>query len=168
MFELAPKTEKLLGLFASSDYGTEFSYEKILSETGCDLREGDRQRIYTVVRRLERDHRRTLLNLRGRGYKVAQPGEFVGSMRVRAGRAKTQIVLAERTGQATPLELLNDIESREHADYGVFVSRVKQAFAYQTAWNAQQDRRIAEIERKLGMDNPATIEGDAVEDDSTE
>lgn len=166
MFELASKTKRLLAMFEKAPYGAEFTYAQILQETECDLMEGDRQRIYTVVRRLERDHRRTLLNLRGRGYKVARPGEFVSAMRVRGGKARRQIVLASRTGNAAPLELLKDGESRDLADYQAFTSRVQAAFKVQTVWNEQQDERLRQIEQRLGITEAATVEGDAVEDDA--
>lgn len=166
MFELHPKTKKLLERFASADYGTEFSYAQILQETDCDLLDGDRQRIYTVIRRLERDHRRTLMNLRGRGYKVAEPGEHVESMRIRSGRAKRHMALARRTGDATPLDLLDDTERRTLADQMAFNSHVVQALRYQSSWNRQQDDRIAEIEAELrklrGV--PEVIEGEATEE----
>ena len=82
MFELPPKTKRMLEFFASVPYGTETTYAKILQDTDCDLMDGDRRYVYTVVARLERDHQRTLRNQRGRGYKVAEPGEFVDSARV--------------------------------------------------------------------------------------
>lgn len=168
MFELHAKTKKLLECFASADYGTEFSYAEILQKTGCDLVESDRQRIYTVVRRLERDHRRTLMNLRGRGYKVARPAEFVESARVRTGRAKRHVSLAKRTLDATPLDLLNDVERRTHADQMAFNSQVVQALKYQSVWNASQDDRIAAIEAELrelrGKPDLEVIEGSAVEE----
>lgn len=149
MFELHPKTKKLLEEFAAADYGAEFSYAEILQSTGCDLLDGDRQRIYTVIRRLERDHRRTLMNLRGRGYRVAKPGEHVESMRVRTGRAKRHMALARRTGDATPLDLLDDSERRTLADQMAFNSHVVQALRYQSSWNRDQDERIAAIEDEL-------------------
>lgn len=168
MFELHAKTKKLLDLFASAEYGTEFSYAHILQESGCDLMQGDRQRIYTVVRRLERDHRRTLLNLRGRGYKIAQPGEHVESMRVRAGKAKRHVSLARRTGDATPLDLLTDTERRSLADQMAFNAHVVQALKYQSAWNRTQDDRIAAIEAEVrrlkGQRDLQVVEGEATEE----
>lgn len=165
MFEIHPKTKKLLHLFANADYGTEFSYALILQETGCDLVEDDRQRIYTVVGRLERDHHRTLLNVRGMGYKVAQPNEFVGSMRVRNGRAKRHVSLARRTGDAAPREMLTDPERQELTDQMAFVARVNQAFLQQSQWNYRTTERIAMIEEELRelRSRETSIEGSVVE-----
>ncbi len=168
MFELHIRTRKLLDLFAAADYGTEFTYAEILQKTGCDLLEGgNRQRVYTAIRRLERDHRRTLLNLRGRGYKVAKPAEHVEAMRVRAGRAKRHMSLARRTGDATPLDLLDDRERRALADQLAFNTHVVGALRFQSAWNRSQDDRIAAIEedlRELRGRPPEAIEGDATEE----
>lgn len=167
MFELAPATKKLLKLFSDAEYGREFTYAEILKETGCDLVERDRQRIYTVVRRLERDHRRTLLNLRGRGYKVALAREHVSSMRIRGGKAKKQVSLARRTGEATPLDRLDDMQRRELVDQMAFNAYVVDAFRHQSRWNYNQDQRILAIEQELkalrGRD-PAVIEGEVVEE----
>lgn len=155
MFQLSPKTRRLLGLFVDAEYGAEFTYAEILHETECDLMESDRQRVYSVNRILERDHRRTLLNLRGRGYKVAHPREHVEAMTIRKRRAGNQIELATRTGQATAIEMLDDGELRTFADTQVAISRVAQALQY-------HDQRLARIEQKLGLNEPA-VEGDAEE-----
>lgn len=170
MVELHPKTRKLLDLFARAEYGTELSYARILQETDCDLVEGDRQRIYTVIRRLERDHRRTLLNLRGYGYKVADPNEFVKSMRVRTTRAKRHISLARRTGEATPLDRLTDGERQVVADQMAFNAHVWQALKEQSVWNRTTDDRVSRVEAELrelrelrGLAGPV-VEGEATEE----
>lgn len=167
MFDLHPKTRKLLDLFATADYGKEFSYAEILSRTECDLLEGERQRVYTVIRRLERDHRRTLLNVRGRGYKVALPGEHVLSMRVRTARATRHVVLARRTGEATPMDRLSEDERQLMANQLAFNSHVWQTLRDQSVWNRSTDDRIARVEaelRELRARRVDAVEGDAVED----
>ena len=156
MFQLSPKTRRLLALFVNADYGREFTYAEILQETECDLLEGDRQRVYSVVRVLEREHRKTLLNMRGRGYKVAHPREHVESMGIRKRRAGKQIVLATRTGQATALEHLSEQEVRSLADTQVAISRVAQALQY-------HDQRLARIEQHLGIAEDPPVDGEAEE-----
>ena len=167
MFELAPETKKLLDLFAKG--GLRHRVQLCGDSASDRLRSRGRRSSadYTVIRRLERDHCRTLLNLRARGYKVARPGEFVTSMRVRGGKAKRQIVLAKRTEAATPWDLLSEMEGQELTDYSVFVSRVDQAFARVDRELSSQDRRIAAIEDELRerRNQHPVIEGDAVEED---
>jgi hypothetical protein len=157
MFQLAPKTRSLLEFFLDAPYGAEFTYEEIQEATECDAQDEDRQRVYSVNRILERDHRRTLLNMRGRGYKVALPREHVESMGVRKRRAGTQIELAQRTSAATNISLLNDSEVQTWSDMTAWVSRVAQALQH-------HDRRIANIEKHLGIESPQTVDGIAEED----
>lgn len=156
MFQLSPKTRRLLALFIDADYGAEFTYAEILQETECDLLETDRQRVYSVNRILERDHRRSLLNIRGRGYKVAHPREHAESMTIRKHRAGKQIQLAARTGQATAIEQLTEGELRTFADTQVAISRVAQALQY-------HEQRLARIEQKLGLADEPAVEGEAEE-----
>jgi hypothetical protein len=161
MFELAPKTRKLLDLFVNADYGDSFTYGEILQATGCDLMEADRQRTYTVVRRLERDHEKTLLNQRGVGYKVANPNEHVSSMMVRKGRAGKQIQLARRTGSATPVGMLSPAEVTTWVDAQAWMGRAEQIIAH-------HDRRIDRLEARLDRVDPEgaaqiTVNGTAVE-----
>jgi len=151
MFELHPKTKKLLELFATAPYGTTFTYAEILQATDCDLMEGDRQRIYTVLRRLERDHQRTLLNQRGTGYKVADPTEHVSSMLVRKGRAGRQIQLAQRTSSATNLDHLNSVQVQTWADATAWISRASQILAH-------HDRRIERLEERMNRVDPDGVE----------
>lgn len=156
MFRLSPKTRRLLALFVEADYGSEFTYAEILNATECDLLEGDRQRIYSVVRILERDHRKTLVNMRGRGYKVPHPRDHPESMTQRKHRAGKQIELAARTGQATALELLSEGELRTFADTQVAISRVAQALQY-------HESRLARIEQQLGLTDEPAVDGSAEE-----
>lgn len=156
MFELAAKTRKLLDLFVNAEYGTTITYAQILRETDCDIMEGDRQRIYTVLRRLERDHEKTLLNLRGVGYKVANPNEFVASMMVRKGRAGKQIQLARRTGDATPIGLMAPADVQTWADAQAWMGRAEQIIAH-------HDRRIERLERLQGITDEPAVEGNAEE-----
>lgn len=147
MFELAAKTKKLLDLFASAPYGTTFTYGQILQATNCDLIERDRQRIYTVIRHLERYHQKTLLNLRGIGYKVAEPNQHVDSMMTRKGRASRQVALARRTGSATPLDLLDRNEVKTWSDAQAWMSRAEQILAH-------HDRRIERLEARMNRVDP--------------
>lgn len=147
MFELHPKTTKLLELFVDAEYGTSFTYGEILQATECDLLEGDRQRIYTVLRRLERDHQRTLVNLRGIGYKIAHPAEHVSSMMVRKGRAGRQVQLAQRTGSATNLDMLDTTQVQSWADATAWISRASQILAH-------HDRRIERLEERMNRVDP--------------
>jgi hypothetical protein len=156
MFQLSPKTRRLLALFADADYGAEFTYAEILQETECDLVESDRQRVYSVNRILERDHRKSLMNIRGRGYKVAHPREHAEAMTIRKHRAGKQIQLATRTGQATAIEQLSEQELRTFADTQVAISRVAQALLY-------HDQRLARIEQKLGIVDEPAVDGVAEE-----
>lgn len=156
MFQLSPKTRRLLALFVEADYGAEFTYAQILQKTECDLLDSDRQRIYSVVRILERDHRKSLLNIRGRGYKVAHPREHVEAMTLRKHRAGKQIELAARTGQATAIEQLSESELRTFADAQVAISRVAQALEY-------HEQRLARIEQQLGIAEAPAVEGEAEE-----
>lgn len=156
MFQLSPKTRRLLALFTDADYGTEFTYAEILQETECDLMEGDRGRVYSVNRILERDHRKSLLNMRGRGYKVAHPRDHAGSMTLRKHRAGKQIELAARTGEATAIDRLNEQELRTFADTQVAISRVAQALQY-------HEKRLARIEKRLGLTDEPVVEGEAEE-----
>lgn len=156
MFKLSPKTRRLLDLFVNADYGTEFTYAEILKETECDLLESDRQRIYSVNRILERDHRKSVLNMRGHGYKVAHPREHSESMKLRKHRAGKQIQLAQRTGSATNIALLSSQETQVLADMQVWVSRVSQALQY-------HDNRLSRIEKRLGIVDEPAVEGVAEE-----
>lgn len=161
MFELAPKTKKLLELFIAAPYGATFTYAEILHKTGCDLMERDRQRIYTVIRHLERSHQKTLLNQRGLGYKVAQPNQHVDSMMIRKGRASRQVALARRTGAATPIDLLSSDEVRTWADAQAWMSRAEQMLLH-------HNRRIEQLEARMNRVDPdgsntSEIEGTAEE-----
>ena len=161
MFELHPKTKKLLELFASAPYGAAFTYGEILHETECDLMGADRQRIYTVLRRLERDHQKTLINQRGIGYRIAEPSEHVGSMMVRKGRAGRQIQLADRTGTATNLDLLNPGQVQTWADATAWISRASQVLAH-------HDRRIERLEARMNRVDPEGVETPPVDGSAEE
>jgi hypothetical protein len=154
MFEMSDKTKLLLDLFLDAEYGDEFTYAEIAEKTGCDVASADRQRVYSVNRVLERDHLRSLLNLRGRGYKVAHPREHVDSMSVRRQRAGTQIERAARTGDATRIDLLGPADMRSLTDARVWVSRVEQALRH-------HDARLERLERVLGVETPREVEGTA-------
>lgn len=156
MFAMAPETRRLLELFRDAEYGAEFSYAEILNETGCDLAGGHRQRVYTVNDHLERDHLRSLVNIRGVGYKIAHPREHTDSMRARKQRAGRQIVKAKRTGQATDLSALTEIETREWSDVTTWISRAEQMFAH-------HERRLERIERQLGLSEQESVDGTAEE-----
>lgn len=156
MFELAPATRKLLALFRDADYGTMFPYAEILEATECDVMGSDRSRIYTVNRRLELDHDRTLLNVRGQGYKVALPSEHVGSMQVRRERAGKQVALARRTGSAAPVALLDDDDRRTLVNIVGHLGRIEQAIG-------AHDARLEAIERHLGL-QVDVVDGEATED----
>lgn len=156
MFQLQQKTKDLIRLFVEADYGTEFTYAQILAETECDVMEKERHRIYTAVGVLEREHRKTLVNLRGRGYKVALPGEHAQEMLGRKRRVRKQVGLATRTGKATPLERLNDSELRSFADAQVAIGRLAQAVDH-------HDRRIARLEQHVGITEETPIDGTAEE-----
>lgn len=157
MFQLAPKTKKLLALFATADYGTEFSYAEIRAKSDCDLLDTDRQRVYSVIRVLEREHNKTLTNVRGRGYIVTPPNQFVMEGEGRHRRARKQIGLAARTLSAVPIALLDPIETRVLSDQQVFNQRIAQAFA-------NHEERIARLEERLGMQDDLPIEGEATEE----
>jgi len=161
MFELAAKTKKLLDLFVNAPYGTTFTYGQILQATGCDLSEQDRQRIYTVRDHLERNHQKTVLNLRGLGYKVAEANQHFDSMMVRKGRASRQVALARRTGAATNLSLLDRDEVKTLSDAQAWMSRAEQILLH-------HDRRIERLEARMNRVDPGgeslEIEGTAEED----
>jgi hypothetical protein len=166
MFEIHPDTQKLLDLFCDADYGQMFSYAKIRQETGVDLME-DRQRIYTVNKRLQKDHLRTLRNVRGQGYKVALPGEHRVSADERIIRSRKQVGRGLETIKATPFSLLTDEESRESSDVGARMSMIVRAFEQQSLWNRQQDRRLKRIEKRLNIDHvDEVIEGEAIEEEA--
>jgi hypothetical protein len=151
-FGLADDTKKLLALFLAADYGTTLTYPEITERTGLDAAGKDRQRVYSVLRVLERDHRRTLQCVRGVGYKVANPAEHVESMSIRRARAGTQIEKANRTGKATNIALLSDVELTSLSDALVWCSRVEQALT-------QHDTRLGRIEAKLGIVHE-TVDGE--------
>jgi hypothetical protein len=156
MFEMAAETKALLDYFLRLDYGDVARYAVILEETGCDVAAGDRSRIYSVVRRLEAQHDRTLVNVRGLGYKVAQPAEHVDVMTIRKGRAGRQIELAQRTGKATSLRHLDTTEAQRLSDAMNHLSRISQAVDF-------HDRRIERIERHLGIQAEAAVDATAEE-----
>lgn len=154
MFELAPATRKLLTLFVEADYGTVFTYAAILAETECDLTGPDRSRIYTVIRRLELDHERTLMNVRGSGYKVALPSEHVASMQVRRERAGQQVALARRTGSATSVARLGSDDRVALVNIVSHLGRIEQAIG-------AHDARLEAIERHLGLGAGDVVDGEA-------
>lgn len=159
MFELHEKTKALLNLFEKAPYGTSFTYAQILNETECDVAGPDRHRILTVNRRLEKNSRKTLMNMRGVGYKIADPGEHVDSMRHRGDRAKTQLVRAKRTGEATPLEMLDDVGLATLTDQQVFNARVMQAFSVVSQRFSKHEKRLEVLEREIGIEPPADANG---------
>lgn len=150
MFTLAPETKRLLDLFLDAQYGTVFSYGQILKETGLDVMEKDRGRIYSVNRILERDHMRSVLNVRGVGYKVALPQEHRVSMAIRKGRAGSQIERAIKTGGAANIALLDPVETQTLADMTVHMTRVHQALAHHDARIA----RLEEWKNKVAPEEP--------------
>lgn len=158
MFQMAPKTQALLDYFLVLDYGDLARYGQILQATKCDVMDTDRSRVYSVVRRLENEHERTLLNERGVGYRVARPAEHLASMGIRKGRASRQIELAQKTGRATAVSLLDDDESRRLSDAMNHLSRISQAVAHHDVrldrierHDAHRDERMERIEKHLGM-----------------
>lgn len=153
---MAAATKALLDYFLRLDYGDVARYAVILDETGCDVTAGARSRIYSVVRRLEAEHDRTLVNVRGVGYRVALPAEHVNVMSIRKGRAGRQIELAQRTGKATSLQHLDAGESQRLSDAMNHLSRISQAVTY-------HDRRIERIERHLGIQAEAAVDATAEE-----
>lgn len=159
MFQMSPKTRKLLDLFLDADYGTAFTYAEILDRTGCDLMGEDRQRIYSVVKVLEREHQRTLANLRGRGYRVALPHETVNLVQERKRRAGHHLVLAKRTGESANISRLDENQTRELVNELVHLSRVSQALKVRVD---EHEDRISRIEREIGLKGEE-VEGSAEE-----
>lgn len=168
MFQLQPKTRHLVELFMDAPYGTEFTYAQILQATECDVTDVDRQRIYRVIHILERDHQRTLLNNRGRGYRVAQPGEFADSMMSRRRRAGTQIEKAIHTGNGAPTTQMSDSERQRLTDAEVAITGMQAMIAYQNKQMAREKKRVnrelGRIAKHVGLPAPESpIEGTAEE-----
>ena len=154
MFEISPKTSKLIEWFLGCERGETQSYAKILSETDCDLAAGDRHRVYVAQRALEAHHNRSLICERGRGYKVALANEHVGAMLERKGRARTQMGLARRTADAVAWSDLTEPELARHVEVQGHLAAIEAVITH-------HDRRLRKIEKHLGLDE-ATVDGDAV------
>jgi hypothetical protein len=161
MFQLSPKTEKLVVLFASADYGVSFTYADILRTTDCDLLGADRQRVYSAIRVLEREHERTLSCDCGVGYTVTPPERFKAELEGRIRAAGKQMVRAKHTGEAAPLKRLDDVQRRELVAVQTHVAVLDQ----QLRGIAKRTARIEAALQREGIElDPPTIDGTAIEE----
>lgn len=156
MFQLAPKTKRLVDLFADAEYGDSFTYAEILRETDCDVAGDDRTRIYSAIRVLEREHEKTLTNERGQGYLVTPPERFKDEIQGRIRTAGKQMIRAKHTGSAAPLSKLDDTQRRELVAVQTHVAVLDQQMR-------GINKRVERIEKVLGIEEPQTVDSEAVE-----
>lgn len=107
------RKDALYAALHAAPYGEVFPYEALTEILGVPVQRV-RHVVFTVTRRLEREAARTLENIRGHGYRIAEPHDHVELSSRRHQRSRRQLGHALRILQATPIALLTPEERRRH------------------------------------------------------
>lgn len=133
----------LVDEFANVDRGTVITYEELGKVLGLDpANEADkraiRSAVYHATRALSKDHDRSLVAVRGVGYRVVLPGEHV-ELAGRQQRKSTRALVRAKTH-------VDHVDLSELSDEG---KRIVHATASALAWQQGQMRRMDIRQRDL-------------------
>jgi hypothetical protein len=90
------------------EHGASLTYAEMSAITGLDVAGADRWVIYAADRELQIHDHRALKNIRGVGYRIAEPEEHHGIVRERLRRSKRQVRKGILVGTSTDLARIKD------------------------------------------------------------
>jgi hypothetical protein len=152
----------VLGLALAEKIGDTVTYGALEESLGRDIR-SDRGPIYRAMRRLERDHMRTLFAIPNVGYKVAHAAEHEGIVRSRQRRSRRQVSKGISVARATDRSALSTTE-RQRIDAleermtrldqmmragDKRLARIEEVTRRAAAESATASARVAALEEKL-------------------
>jgi hypothetical protein len=164
MAPFAPRGDRSLRVIVI-ELATRAAYDEVITygQLGEALNldpdeDGDRNRIRQAVAAarsgLLRHHQRLLVADRGRGYRVARPGEFAGVADTYRQQGERRIARALAVINHAPVDEMTLAEQRRHRALGIIVrnlnSRVSDA-----------EQRLAELEDAVFGPPPKVIPGQA-------
>jgi hypothetical protein len=106
-------------------YGALVSYQKLDNLLERDSR-SNRSAIYSAIKHLELNEKRTMMCIPKQGYKVAEPPEHLTLARKRRTRARRQVAMGIRTISATAREQLDSEQARRLDEFELYLGRVDQ------------------------------------------
>lgn len=145
----------------AADHGTLFRYEDLDDLAGGNTRNGRRWVVLRAQKELERRDKRTLVNVRGVGYRIGHPEEHLTSGNKRRLRAKHAAAGSVRVLDAADLEQIADPSARRAIQN---MSTHMRAMESRLAYNEQRadahERRIASTasEQKVASDRIEHLE----------
>lgn len=134
-----PEWKMLMPLFEGKPPGTVVTYEQMGEALG---REFARSPIYMVAKKLELDHSRTLANVRGVGYRVAEARDHEGLGVAKAKSAGRKLKRAARTFASADRSQLTPEESARLDNLEVNTAALARHSTYVA-------RRVTRIETKI-------------------
>lgn len=115
-----------------------------------------RQAVSTARPVLLRDHHRALVAERGKGYRVARPGEFAGIAQDHRRKSDKAIARAWSNIEFAPTDDMTPAELKRHQAVGVVVQNLRQRMT-------SAEQRLADLETVIYGRKPPVIPG-TVED----
>lgn len=144
-------------LAAGRAAGELITYDELAPAIGVKDDEAGRSQIRQAVSAarpvLLRDHRRALVAVRGRGYRVAMPGEFAGIAQSHRRSSDRQIGRALAVIENAPESEMSPAELERHRAVGVVIRNLH-------ARQMASEQRLADLEAAVFGPRPAgAIEG---------
>lgn len=162
MSPFTPKGQRALRviiarLAAERPYGTVISYSELATALGLPDDDKGRPQIRQAVSAarniLLKDHSKTLTAERGKGYRVALPGEFAGIAQDHRSRADRQIGKALDIIDHAPVSQMTPDERERHRAVGVLIHNLHSRMT-------SAEQRLADLEAAVYGPGPRTIQGE--------
>jgi hypothetical protein len=139
--------------------GELLTYKQLALAIGAEDDDAGRARVRQTVSAarplLLKDHRIALVPERGKGYRVARPGEFAGIAEEHRGRSDRALTRALAVIDNAPVDDMSPAERKRHEAVGQVLRNV-------VGRMTDAENRLADIEQVLGI-GPSKIIGGRVE-----
>lgn len=166
MSPFAPKGSRALRVIiaekvSQAPYGDVLTFTELCKALDVADDDGGRARVRQSVSAarplLLHDHARALVAVRGKGYRVAQPGEFAGIATDYRRRADRSMSTALANIEHAPVNDMTPEELKRHRAVGIVVRNLVNRMT-------SAEQRLADLEKAVFGDGPTIIPG-KVEDE---
>jgi hypothetical protein len=167
MAAFQPKGDKSLkvivtDLAKNTEYDELLTFPALARAIGVEDDEHGRAQVRGVVSAarpvLLSDHSKALVADRGKGYRVAKPGEFAGIATDYRERASRSLEWAQKVIKNAPTGDMTPAERKRHQAVGIVIDNVQRRMT-------SAEKRLDDIEQVLGLRKPrrTVIQGEAEE-----
>jgi hypothetical protein len=142
-------------LAANADYGDELTYARLgraLGLDGDDDRAQIRQAVAAARDLLTLDHNRALIAVRGKGYRVARPGEHAGLAQQHRRKADRQITRALAVVTHVDESAMTPDELRRNRAVALLIGNLASRMT-------SAETRLQQLENAVFGDGPQVIQG---------